>query len=156
MPSFRFIESDRRITPLNLKKYRRIEFNFELYESVYIENTGNVLDIWLRWTFNVASYRWLQQEIKKKKKLYRMNILNSRSDSSITSTTICRFEYFNESKRKKKKKKIFAHLQRTHRSNRRKPSLFRIESRVHSNLPKNQTSDSDQSIKEKKSATNNF
>lgn len=45
MPSFRFIESDRRITPLNLKKYRRIEFNFELYESVYIENTGNVLDI---------------------------------------------------------------------------------------------------------------
>ena len=93
---------------------------------------------------------------KKKKKLYRMNILNSRSDSSITSTTICRFEYFNESKRKKKKKKIFAHLQRTHRSNRRKPSLFRIESRVHSNLPKNQTSDSDQSIKEKKSATNNF
>lgn len=68
MPSFRFIESDRRITPLNLKKYRRIEFNFELYESVYIENTGNVLDIWLRWTFNVASYRWLQQEIKKKKK----------------------------------------------------------------------------------------
>lgn len=68
MPSFRFIESDRRITPLNLKKYRRIEFNFELYESVYIENTGNVLDIWLRWTFNVASYRWLQQEVKKKKK----------------------------------------------------------------------------------------
>lgn len=68
MPSFRFIESDRRITPLNLKKYQRIEFNFELYESVYIENTGNVLDIWLRWTFNVASYRWLQQEIKKKKK----------------------------------------------------------------------------------------
>lgn len=105
MPSFRFIESDRRITPLNLKKYRRIEFNFELYESVYIENTGNVLDIWLRWTFNVASCRWLQQEIKKKKKLYRMNILNSRSDSSITSTTICRFEYFNESKRKKKKRK---------------------------------------------------
>ena len=106
MPSFRFIESDRRITPLNLKKYRRIEFNFELYESVYIENTGNVLDIWLRWTFNVASYRWLQQEIKKKKKLYRINILNSRSDSSITSTTICRFEYFNESKRKKKKENL--------------------------------------------------
>lgn len=35
-----------------------------------------------------------------------MNILNSRSDSSITSTTICRFEYFNESKRKKKKENL--------------------------------------------------
>lgn len=153
MPSFRFIESDRRITPLNLKKYRRIEFNFELYESVYIENTGNVLDIWLRWTFNVASYRWLQQEIKKKKKtlsyeyfkLEKWFIQQPFADSNTLTN-----------QKEKKKKKIFAHLQRTHRSNRRKPSLFRIESRVHSNLPKNQTSDSDQSIKEKKSATNNF
>lgn len=153
MPSFRFIESDRRITPLNLKKYQRIEFNFELYESVYIENTGNVLDIWLRWTFNVASYRWLQQEVKKKKKtlsyeyfkLEKWFIQQPFADSNTLTN-----------QKEKKKKKIFAHLQRTHRSNRRKPSLFRIESRVHSNLPKNQTSDSDQSIKEKKSATNNF
>lgn len=152
MPSFRFIESDRRITPLNLKKYRRIEFNFELYESVYIENTGNVLDIWLRWTFNVASYRWLQQEIKKKKKtlsyeyfkLEKWFIQQPFADSNTLTN-----------QKEKKKKKIFAHLQRTHRSNRGKSSL-RIESRVHSNLPKNQTSDSDQSIKEKKSATNNF
>lgn len=152
MPSFRFIESDRRITPLNLKKYRRIEFNFELYESVYIENTGNVLDIWLRWTFNVASYRWLQQEVKKKKKtlsyeyfkLEKWFIQQPFADSNTLTN-----------QKEKKKKKIFAHLQRTHRSNRGKSSL-RIESRVHSNLPKNQTSDSDQSIKEKKSATNNF
>lgn len=152
MPSFRFIESDRRITPLNLKKYQRIEFNFELYESVYIENTGNVLDIWLRWTFNVASYRWLQQEIKKKKKtlsyeyfkLEKWFIQQPFADSNTLTN-----------QKEKKKKKIFAHLQRTHRSNRGKSSL-RIESRVHSNLPKNQTSDSDQSIKEKKSATNNF
>lgn len=84
MLSFRFIESDRRMTSLNLKNIEELISNFMNHYALKT-CLFRIFLVAINIQY-IASYRWrLQQEIRKKKKrkkLHRANILNSRSDSS--------------------------------------------------------------------------